>query len=310
MKPLLTLLLLTFILLANIPQSHGNSLLSDGSHTFLTDALGSTRGLADRAGQLTDSYDYSPYGTLLRHSGSSDNPFLFTGEQYDPEAGLYYLRARYYSPELARFLSRDTYEGTLTDPLSQNPYLYARGNPAVYVDPSGHFFGGFIGLSLSFISELWGAYPRIAGTVEQGAIVSMYARAVVLGMEMRNEALASIIQSIMIEGISRNTIDYAYKKYSYATHYLGMVTGNVYDVYQSIGWMQATLGFAKGLMKIPAARYTSIPERYLLKTNSLNKKVILRIDKVVKDKIGFEEALEIVKDMTKLIWKIGREFSK
>jgi len=121
-----------------IYYTYGHDLLSDGSHTFLTDALGSTRALVDGAGQLTDSYDYNPYGTLLRHSGSSDNSFLFTGEQYDKETGNYYLRARYYSPELTRFLTRDTYEGTLTDPLSQNRYLYARGNPVIYVDPSGH----------------------------------------------------------------------------------------------------------------------------------------------------------------------------
>ena len=93
---------------------------------------------SNSSGALTDTYTYTPYGKLSSHEGTSENSFLFTGEQYDPEAGLYYLRARYYSPELARFLSRDTFEGTLTDPLSQNRYLYARGNPAVYVDPSGH----------------------------------------------------------------------------------------------------------------------------------------------------------------------------
>ena len=127
MKPILSFLLFAITLFAGIPQ---------GGLSF--DTLGSTRTLADRAGHLTDTYDYSPYGELRKHSGTSDNAFLFTGEQYDPEAGLYYLRARYYSPELSRFLSRDTYEGTLTDPLSQNPYLYARGNPVLYVDPSGH----------------------------------------------------------------------------------------------------------------------------------------------------------------------------
>ncbi len=138
-----------------IDYSYGLRLLGDGEHTFLTDALGSTRALADGSGQITDSYDYTPYGELLRHSGTSDTPFLFTGEQYDPEAGLYYLRARYYSPELARFLSRDTFEGTLTDPLSQNRYLYARGNPVLYVDPSGHFFTVMeIGASFSIESSL------------------------------------------------------------------------------------------------------------------------------------------------------------
>ena len=54
---------ITTTLFANIPQS-----------TLLSDAIGSTRALADSSGHLSDSYDYSPYGTLLRHSGSSDTP--------------------------------------------------------------------------------------------------------------------------------------------------------------------------------------------------------------------------------------------
>ena len=123
-----------------IDYSYGLRLLGDGEHTFLTDALGSTRALVDSSGALTDTYTYTPYGKLSSHEGTSENSFLFTGEQYDKETGNYYLRARYYSPKLSRFLSRNTYEGTLTDPLSQNAYLYARGNPAVYVDPNGRCF--------------------------------------------------------------------------------------------------------------------------------------------------------------------------
>ena len=80
---------------------------------------------------------YTPYGKLISHDGDATNSFLFTGEQYDSEIKSYYLRARYYNPNIARFLSRDTYDGKIADPLSQNHYLYAGGNPVVYVDPSG-----------------------------------------------------------------------------------------------------------------------------------------------------------------------------
>ena len=136
-----------------VHYTYGNGLLSDGSHTFLTDALGSTRGLVDNSEQLTDSYSYTPYGTLSSHEGTSENSFLFTGEQLDSETGNYYLRARYYDPAISRFLSRDTYDGKLNDPLSQNHYLYAGGNPVMYVDPSGHFFGGFAG-SLGLMTSI------------------------------------------------------------------------------------------------------------------------------------------------------------
>ena len=123
-----------------IHYTYGNDLISDNTYYFLTDALGSTRGLVDSDEELTDSYDYKPYGELLAHNGTSDNDFLFTGEQLDQETDNYYLRARYYSPSLARFLSRDTYDGKASDPLSQNHYLYAGGNPVLYVDLSGHCY--------------------------------------------------------------------------------------------------------------------------------------------------------------------------
>jgi len=61
------------------------------------------------------------------------NPFMFTGRQFDIETGLYYYRARYYSPDLGRFLQ--------TDPVGYgdglNCYLYCRNNPLAYTDPSG-----------------------------------------------------------------------------------------------------------------------------------------------------------------------------
>ena len=121
-----------------IEYTYGLDLISNQSQYYLSDALGSTRALVDSNQKLTDSYSYTPYGKLANHIGSSDNSFLFTGEQRESETDNYYLRARYYSPSMARFLSRDTYDGNPANPLSQNHYLYASGNPLTYVDPSGH----------------------------------------------------------------------------------------------------------------------------------------------------------------------------
>jgi RHS repeat-associated protein len=67
------------------------------------------------------------------------NPFKYTGEVYDEETGLYYLRARYYDPSMRRFLNEDTYEGQIDNPLSQNLYTYVHNNPLIYTDPTGHF---------------------------------------------------------------------------------------------------------------------------------------------------------------------------
>jgi RHS repeat-associated protein len=62
---------------------------------------------------------------------------FYRGEQYDPDLGLYYLRARYYNPATGRFLSRDPEDGNITDPATLHKYLYANGDPVNMVDPRG-----------------------------------------------------------------------------------------------------------------------------------------------------------------------------
>ncbi len=60
-----------------------------------------------------------------------------SGEQYDSDLGLYYLRARYYNPNTGRFMSRDPEAGNRFSPASLHKYLYAGGDPVNRIDPSG-----------------------------------------------------------------------------------------------------------------------------------------------------------------------------
>jgi len=60
-----------------------------------------------------------------------------SGEQFDSDLGLYYLRARYYNPATGRFLSRDPLDGKTIDPASLHKYLYAGGDPVNMIDPTG-----------------------------------------------------------------------------------------------------------------------------------------------------------------------------
>lgn len=106
---------------------------------YLYDGLGSTRLLTNEAGRITDKYAYDAYGSLLKKSGGTENDFLYTGEQYNANTGLYYLRARYMNPGTGTFISMDSYQGSLYDPISLHKYLYANANPVTYTDPSGYF---------------------------------------------------------------------------------------------------------------------------------------------------------------------------
>lgn len=103
--------------------------------TYHYDYRGSTVALTDDAGRVTDRMEYSLYATLTYKVGTNDTPFLFNGRygiQTDGN-GLLYMRARYYSPYLCRFINPDpsSFKGGL------NFYAYANGDPVSYQDPTG-----------------------------------------------------------------------------------------------------------------------------------------------------------------------------
>jgi len=94
--------------------------------------------LTNDDGVVIAAYAYAPYGELLDETGSEDNPFTWQGQFgviREGATGLYYMRARYYDSQKARFISRDPVAGIL--PKSINPYQYAACNPMENVDPAG-----------------------------------------------------------------------------------------------------------------------------------------------------------------------------
>jgi RHS repeat-associated protein len=103
-----------------------------GTTTFVPDALGSTRLLTDASGSATASYAYAPYGEVSK-TGSDDTAFRFTGREHDGDANLDYFRARYYSPELGRFISEDP----IGLAAGMNLYGYVEGDPVSLTDPTG-----------------------------------------------------------------------------------------------------------------------------------------------------------------------------
>jgi RHS repeat-associated protein len=105
---------------------------STGTSNYLPDALGSTVALTDANGTVQTQYSYDPFGSTTQSGASSTNSVAFAGRELDT-AGLYYSRARYYSPALQRFISRDPigFGGGI------NLYGYAGNNPVGLVDPLG-----------------------------------------------------------------------------------------------------------------------------------------------------------------------------
>ena len=111
------------------------------SYYYHRDGLGSVTELTNSSGSVVESYSYDAFGKTTIHD-SSGNPLTqsalgnrvgFTGRELDPETGLYFYRARYYSSTLGRFLQ--------TDPVGYtagiNLYSYCSNSPTNFLDPRG-----------------------------------------------------------------------------------------------------------------------------------------------------------------------------
>jgi RHS repeat-associated protein len=106
------------------------------TYCYHFDALGNTVALTDPAQQVVNHYAYSPFGILLNNQETVPQPFKYVGKLgVMAEAnGLYYMRARYYDPEVGRFIAEDPlgFEGG-----GVNLYVYGGNNPVLMVDPEG-----------------------------------------------------------------------------------------------------------------------------------------------------------------------------
>ena len=105
------------------------------NYTFHHDHLRSVVALTAHEGSTVETTKYGPFGEEIASTGESDNFLKYTGREHDEESGLYYYRARYYDPEVGRFLTEDPigFDGGI------NFYTYVSNNPINNNDPTGHY---------------------------------------------------------------------------------------------------------------------------------------------------------------------------
>ncbi len=146
-----------------------------GSRSFLTDALGSTIALTDSDGKSQTQYAYAPFGNTVLSGSPNTNSFQYTGRENDG-TGLYYYRARYYSPAYNRFISEDPLRFAAGD---SNFYSYARNSPTNLNDPSGKF----VPVVLCAVGALTGAvvYDAVQSTAGRKTTVGGYLGSAALG---------------------------------------------------------------------------------------------------------------------------------
>jgi RHS repeat-associated protein len=166
--------------LAIASYTFGRQLISQvrsGAPSFyLADGLGSVRALASLTGSVTDRYVYDAFGATTFSQGATPNHYRYLGEQTDPFTGLIYLRARHLDPRTGRFISRDSFPGLVSDPLSLHRYVYAAGDPINRFDPTGQFSIVIeIELSFSLANILRGVVLVVGGIIgyDEGGLPGM-----------------------------------------------------------------------------------------------------------------------------------------
>jgi RHS repeat-associated protein len=137
-----------------------NRFLSDGTEQILLRPRKDMACTYDAASQTLQSYAYDAFGAPPEKDKPSgtydlrDNSFRYSGEYRDPIWGGYYLRARWYDPDLPVFLSRDPAQHL-------NHYAYGNGNPVMNEDPSGYGHGGLRGFLATLNRGVGGHFARI-----------------------------------------------------------------------------------------------------------------------------------------------------
>jgi len=103
------------------------------SFSYHADALGSIRKIVDAEGEVKQEYRYDAFGRVVEMTGDIGQSIAFTGRDWGADESLYYYRARYYDPQIGRFISQDP----VGRARGANYYAYVVNNPLLYTDPLG-----------------------------------------------------------------------------------------------------------------------------------------------------------------------------
>jgi RHS repeat-associated protein len=135
---------------------------------------GHVAGLVTAAGQVVNRYEYTPFGKTLSMTEGVPNPLQYMARELDSDAGLYYVRNRWYDPALERFVSEDPI-GLAGGP---NLYGYAGNSPTNLRDPSGLCVTGWYSVSAYHVD--------LGGHVDLGrayVLCTLYSRQAAEAME-------------------------------------------------------------------------------------------------------------------------------
>jgi len=126
------------------------------------DHVGSSNVITDETGTVVNILEYTPYGTVSRDTGDYATDKRFTGKTWDNSSELFYYGARYYSPELGRFITPDPTIQRPFDPQDFNRYQYCRSNPVRFVDPTGYGWFDWLKDAWNWVKDNWQGVVAVA----------------------------------------------------------------------------------------------------------------------------------------------------
>jgi len=146
---------------ANRILAHATGSTLSNWRYYLEDILGSTRGLNYHNKGYAGGTRYAPYGAVQNQTGSWNTSYMFTGQDWDDDAQMYFFPFRYYSPGIGRWMTRDP----LGLVARLNLYAYVAANPVNFSDPLGLYeWSAWREEFVSSIDDsLWGIGYGIAG---------------------------------------------------------------------------------------------------------------------------------------------------
>jgi RHS repeat-associated protein len=134
----------------------------DEVYAYITDPLGTIRNLVDSSESIVNTYNYKAYGNVRNQTGTTPNPYLFTGRRWSDTTKDYYYRARHYMPDLGMFSAVDRYAP------GEATYGYAAMNPLLYRDPRGESaLATFAGGAVLTAILVYSIYEGIVGGNEE-----------------------------------------------------------------------------------------------------------------------------------------------
>jgi len=163
--------------------------------------LGSVTDIIDSSGAIVKSCQYDAYGNVLSAPGAfNQNRLTYTARERHVASGLYYYRARFYDPQLGRFINQDPvglYGGL-------NLYAYVGDDPANWVDPYG------LDLVRTLDAALFGSASLAAGFGD--TLTSGFGLSHLLGLPSLTEATRGLMDTD--EAVDKCSGAYEAGKYS------------------------------------------------------------------------------------------------